>query len=86
MSCSEIRGLFRTASNSSSLRVMGNCCTLNESAPAWLMIASVTDAFRPCTSDTTAMIDVTATMLPRTVMSDRSFDDQIAASAMAADS
>src|SRR5437773_12168765 len=37
-------------------------------------------------SDTTAMIDVTATMLPSTVMSDRSLDDQMASSAMRADS
>src|SRR3954468_12659402 len=36
--------------------------------------------------DTTAMIDVTATTLPSTVISDRSFEAQIAASAMAADS
>jgi hypothetical protein len=32
------------------------------------------------------MIDVTATMLPSTVMNDRSFDDQIASSAISADS
>src|SRR5581483_8026321 len=37
-------------------------------------------------SDTTAMIDVTATMLPRTVMNDRSFADQIASNAIRADS
>src|SRR5258706_15317927 len=37
-------------------------------------------------SDTTAMIDVTATILPRTVISDRSFAPQIASSAMPADS
>src|ERR1700747_1519333 len=37
-------------------------------------------------SDTTAMIEVTATMLPRTVMKDRSFADQMASSAMIADS
>ena len=51
---------------------------LNESAPAWLRIAAVTEAFSPWISDTTAMIDVTATMLPSTVISDRSFDAQIA--------
>ena len=33
-------------------------------------------------SDTTAMIDVTATMLPSTVISDRSFAAQIAPSAI----
>jgi hypothetical protein len=37
-------------------------------------------------SDTTAMIDVTATMLPSTVMNDRSFADQMASSAIDADS
>src|SRR5580765_7235983 len=59
---------------------------LNESAPAWLRMASLTDAFSPWISDTTAMIDVTATMFPRTVMNDRSLEDQIASSAMSADS
>ena len=67
-----MRGLSRTLSNSSSLRVIGNCWMLNESAPAWLRIACLTDAFSPWISDTTAMIDVTATMLPSTVMNDRS--------------
>src|SRR5215510_15300631 len=85
-SASEMRGLLRTLSNSSSLRVIGNCWMLNESAPAWLRMASLTDAFSPWISDTTAMIDVTATMLPRTVMNDRSLEDQIASSAMSADS
>ena len=51
---------------------------LNESAPAWLRIACVTDAFSPWMSDTTAMIDVTATMLPSTVISDRSLAPQMA--------
>src|SRR4051812_17805659 len=37
-------------------------------------------------SDTTAMIEVTATMLPSTVMNERSLADQIALSAIAADS
>src|SRR6188472_2631111 len=36
----------------------------------------------PWTSDTTAMIDVTATMLPRTVRNDRSLFDQMADRAM----
>src|SRR5437667_12481671 len=81
-----MRGLYRTFSNSSSLLVMGNCWILNESAPAWLRIACLTDALRPWISDTTAMIDVTATMLPSTVMNDRSFAAQIAASAIFADS
>src|SRR5262249_4166484 len=86
MSSSVPRGFERTFSNSSSLRVIGNCWMLNESAPAWLRIASLTDAFSPWISDTTAMIDVTATMLPSTVMNDRSLEDQIASSAMSADS
>src|SRR4051794_25049891 len=86
MSSSETRGFERTLSNSSSLRVIGNCWMLNESAPAWLRIACFTDAFRPWISDTTAMIDVTATMLPSTVMNDRSLADQIASSAISADS
>src|SRR6516162_2179568 len=37
-------------------------------------------------SETTAMMEVAATMLPSTVMKDRSLADQIASSAMAADS
>jgi hypothetical protein len=37
-------------------------------------------------SDTTAMIDVTATMLPSTVMNDRSLADQMALRAIATDS
>jgi hypothetical protein len=54
------------------------------SAPNSDWIASFTLAFRPWTSDTTAMIDVTATMLPSTVRSDRSLLAQIACSAMLA--
>ena len=65
---------------------MGNCCTLNESAPAWLRIASCTEALSPWISATTEMIDVTATMLPSTVMNDRSFAAQMAWRAMPADS
>src|SRR4026208_2505007 len=57
---------------------------LNESEPAWLRIADLTDAFNPWMSDTTAMIDVTATILPSTVISERSLADQMALSAMAA--
>src|SRR5215510_11536278 len=86
MSSREMRGLLRTLSNSSSLRVIGNCWMLNESAPAWLRMASLTDALSPWINDTTAMIDVTATMLPSTVMNDRSLEDQIASRAMSADS
>src|SRR5258706_16058051 len=49
-------------------------------------MASFTAAFRPWIKDTTAMIDVTATMFPRTVISERRLALQIAASAMPADS
>src|SRR5437660_11429930 len=81
-----MRGVSRTFSNSWPLRVIGNCWMLTESAPAWFRIADFPDAFSPWMSDTTAMIDVTATMLPSTVMNDRSLADQIASSAMIADS
>ena len=47
MSWSVMSGLFRTRSKSSSLRVSGYRWTLKESAPAWLRIASLTDALRP---------------------------------------
>src|SRR5438132_9409105 len=86
MSLSVSRGFDRTLSKSSSLLVIGNCSTANESAPAWLRICRLTEALRPWMSETTAMIDVTATMLPSTVMNDRSLADQIASSAMTADS
>ena len=59
---------------------------LNASAPAWFRMAVLTDAFSPWMSDTTAMIDVTATMLPSTVMNERSLDDQMASSAISAES
>ena len=52
------------------------------SAPTSVTIASVTYAFIPWMSDTTAMIDVTATMFPRTVRNDRSLFVQMAFSAM----
>ncbi len=47
-------------------------------------MAVLTDAFRPWINDTTAMIDVTATILPSTVINERSLDPQIALSAMPA--
>src|SRR4051794_12974735 len=59
---------------------------LKDSAPASSRIACLTDALSPWMSDTTAMMDVTATMLPSTVMNDRSLADQMAASAIFADS
>ena len=54
----------------------------NASAPISDTIAFDTAPFNPWISDTTAMIDVTATMLPSTVSSDRSLFDQIALRAM----
>ena len=45
-----------------------------------------TIAFMPWISDTTVTIDVTATMLPSTVMNDRSLLAQMACSAMTMDS
>src|SRR5689334_18954152 len=54
------------------------------SAPTSLTMASVTVTFSPCTRDTTAMIEVTATTFPSTVRNDRSLFDQIASSAMPA--
>ena len=59
---------------------------LKDSAPASSRIACLTEALSPWMSDTTAMMDVTATMLPSTVMNDRSLADQMAASAIFADS
>ena len=46
-SSSVMRGLLRTFSNSSSLRVIGNCWMLNESAPAWLRIAVLDRRVQP---------------------------------------
>src|SRR5262245_39083749 len=59
---------------------------VNESAPTLDMIAVVTYAFMPWMSDTTVTIDVTATMLPSTVMNDRSLFAQMAWSAILTDS
>ena len=53
-------------------------CTANVSAPTCDWMVSFTAALSPWTSDTTAMIDVTATMLPSTVRSERSLFVQIA--------
>src|SRR3954451_1277160 len=59
---------------------------VNESAPTSLTIAVETIEFIPWISDTTVTIDVTATMLPSTVMNERSLFDQTAPSAMPIDS
>ncbi len=78
------RGLLCCRSCSSSVIAGAVRDTVNASAANCDWIMSVTLAFRPWTSDTTAMIDVTATMLPSTVSSDRSLFAQIACSAMLA--
>src|SRR5437879_1707454 len=49
-------------------------------------MACVTDAFSPRIRDTTAMIEVTATMLPSTVIRERSLALQIACAATNAES
>ena len=54
---------------------------LNVPTPTSLMMASDTYAFIPWMSDTTAMIDVTATMLPSTIMKERSLLTQTELSA-----
>ena len=59
---------------------------MNESAPTSLTMAFDTIAFMPWISETTVTIDVTATMLPSTVMNDRSLLAQMACSAIAMDS
>jgi hypothetical protein len=59
---------------------------VKESAPTSETIALVTYAFIPWINDTTVTIDVTATMLPSTVMNDRSLLAQMACSAMKMDS
>ena len=55
---------------------------MNASAPMSLTMAFDTIAFMPWISDTTVTIDVTATMLPSTVMNERSLFAQMACSAM----
>ena len=79
-----MRGLPALRSWSSSVRDGPDRCTMKVSAPTREVIESDTEAFSPCTSDTTAMIEVTATMLPSTVRNDRSLFDQIAWRAMLA--
>src|SRR5436190_16793059 len=85
-SASLMRGLLRTRSSSCCVRIGGIRWMVKLSTPTLVSMVSVTYSFMPWMSDTTAMIDVTATMLPSTVMNDRSFEDQIASSAMSADS
>src|SRR3954469_16163157 len=79
-----MRGLLRTRSSSAWVRTIGCRWMVKLSAPTSDTIALVTYSFMPWTSDTTAMIEVTATMLPSTVMNERSLFDQIASSAMPA--
>ena len=66
------------------MRTTGIRWMVKLSAPTPERMAVVTYPFIPWTSDTTAMIDVTATMLPSTVRNDRSLFDQIAPSAITA--
>ena len=74
---SVMSGLARTRSMSSSVRVNGTRSIVNASAPTWLTIAFDTIAFIPWMSETTVTIDVTATMLPSTVITERSLLPQI---------
>src|SRR3954469_11880431 len=59
---------------------------VNASALASLTMAFDTIAFIPWISETTATMEVTATMLPRTVINDRSLLPQIVCSANQIDS
>ena len=59
---------------------------MNESAPTSVTMAWETIAFIPWIKDTTVTIDVTATMLPSTVMKDRSLLAQMDRSAIEMDS
>src|SRR5262245_24386943 len=72
-----MRGLLRARSASSSLRIIPIRSIVNASAPRSDTTASDQVAFIPWISDTTVMIDDTATMLPRSVSSDRSLFAQI---------
>ncbi len=74
-------GLLRWRSNSSSFCVKPRCWTVNESAPSWPTMASLTAPLTPVMSATTVMIDDTATMLPSRVSNDRSLFVQMDASA-----
>ena len=70
------------ARRSSSSSVMNPTFSiLNEPMPMSLMMASETYEFMPWINDTTAMIDVTATMLPSTIISERILLAQIELSA-----
>jgi hypothetical protein len=72
------RGFRHIRSRSASLVVNGARMTVNVSTLRNDTTASFTLALIPCTSETTAMIEATATMLPSTVMNDRSLLAQIA--------
>src|SRR6187455_2147554 len=80
------RGLLRVRSSSSSVRIGGRRWMVKESAPTPLTMAVETIAFMPWMSVTTVTIEVTATMLPSTVMNDRSLFAQMALSAIRTDS
>jgi hypothetical protein len=76
-SATVMSGLLRFRSSSSSLKIGGRRWTVNESAPISLTMASATMPFMPWINVTTVTIDVTATMLPSTVMNDRSLFAQM---------
>ena len=73
-------------SSSSAVRTGGRRWIVNESAPTSVTMTRETIAFMPWIRDTTVTIDATATMLPRTVMKDRSLFAQMDSSAITIDS
>ena len=85
-SSSVTRGLLRARSASSSLRTMPWRLMVKASAPRSERTALDTVAFMPWMSETTVMIDDTATMLPSSVNSERSLFAQIELSASFTDS
>jgi hypothetical protein len=77
-----IRVARRASISSSSLVMIPTRSTRNVPAPTSLMMTSPTYEFIPWMSDTTAMIDITATMFPSTIMNERSLFAQMDESAM----
>jgi len=76
-------GFRRHAFSSSSSSVTTPILSMrNVPTPISVAMALPTYVFMPWMSDTTAMIDITATMLPSTIMKERSLFVQIASSAM----
>ena len=81
-SSSVTRGLFRVRSRSSSLVMIPRRSTRNASALTSDKMTSVTSAVMPWISETSVMIEATATTLPRMVRTERSLLAQIAPSAI----